>query len=108
MAKFTILDEVITTTTSTGDFSGLLDNQPDRVFQAFGQTSAGVGSATIEVQVSADNVNWLDTPLATITLTLGTTTVTEGFSTNSQWAYVRGEVTAISGTDATVSLIGVV
>ncbi len=71
-------------------------------YQANGLTSAGAGAATIDIEVSNNGVNW--EVLATITLTLGTTSTSDGFSADAPWAYIRGNVTAISGTDATVSL----
>lgn len=72
-------------------------------FQASGTTSAGAGAATIVVQVSNDNTNWLTA--GTISLTLSTTSTTDGFVLDAKWVYIRGNVTAISGTNATVSLV---
>ena len=73
-----------------------------KTFQANGTTSAGAGAATIKVQGSLDNSTWID--LGTITLTLATTVSGDGFVNVAPWLYVRGNVTAISGTDATVNL----
>lgn len=73
-----------------------------RTFQASGATSAGAGAATIAIEVSNDGSNWLT--YDTISLTLSTTTATAGVEMDAQWSYVRGNVTAISGTDASVSL----
>lgn len=70
-------------------------------FQASGTTSAGAGAATIVIQGSNDQTNWVT--LGTITLVLGTASTTDGFTSNDRFGYVRGNVTAISGTDATVS-----
>lgn len=74
-----------------------------RSFQAEGETSAGAGSASIDVEVSNDCVNFISA--GTITLTLSTTTSDDGFVTDAAWVCVRGNVTAISGTDASVSLV---
>lgn len=71
-------------------------------FQAAGTTTAGAGSATIKVQVSNNDSDWLD--LGTITLTLSTTSSSDGFTAEAPWKYVRGNVTAISGTGASVTL----
>ena len=84
---------------------------PKRTFQALGTTSAGVGAATIVIQASnvavpstdAASADWLT--LGTITLTLGTTQVTDGFASDAPWLHVRSRVTAISGTDATVTVL---
>lgn len=64
-------------------------------------TGTGAVSATVKVQVSNDDSNWID--LGTITLS-GTTSDTDGFSSDAPWAYRRGNVTAISGTGAAVTL----
>lgn len=71
-------------------------------FQAFGTTTAGSGAATVVIQVSNDGANWID--LGTITLTLGTSATTDGFAALAAWAFVRANVTAISGTGASVSV----
>lgn len=71
-------------------------------FQATGTVSNSTGAATIKIQVSNDNTNWLD--LGTITLTLGTAATSDGFASYAAWAYVRANVTAISGANATVTV----
>lgn len=78
-----------------------------RTFQARGSTSAGAGSATIKIQVSnveapSADTDWIDA--GTITLTLSTTVTTDGFAQDASWRHVRANVTAISGTDATVTV----
>lgn len=75
-------------------------------FQAVGAVSASTGSVSVAVQVSNDNTNWLT--LGTITLTLSTSDSTDGFAADAAWAFVRGNVTSISGTDAEVTLLMVV
>lgn len=73
-------------------------------FKAYGKTTAGAGAATVKVQFSLDGSNWVDG--ATISLTLTNTgNVSDGLTTNTAWKYVRGNVTAISGTGAAVSLL---
>ena len=74
-----------------------------RTFQARGETSSGAGAATILVQGSIDGVNWI--LLGTISLTLGTVTTSDGLATSAMWPFVRGNITAISGTDASVDLL---
>jgi hypothetical protein len=93
------------TTTATG--TSYQRNGPQAVFQCYGATTAGAGSATILIEVSA-----LPTPAATLdwvtagTITLAalaTTRTTDGFAMNAPWKWARARVTAISGTNATVS-----
>jgi hypothetical protein len=93
------------TTQVTGTSQRIVSSQivqSNKTFQAAGQTTATTGAAAVNVEVSNDNVNWI--VMGTISLTLGTTTTTDGFVTDASWSYVRGRVTSISGTGATVSL----
>lgn len=72
--------------------------------RAFYGSVAGTGSvtATILVQGSLDNSNWLT--IATITLS-GTTSASDGCVLEGPWAYVRGNVSAMTGTSAAATLI---
>jgi hypothetical protein len=75
----------------------------NRTFQASGKTTSGSGTASVNVEVSNDNVNWI--LMGTIGLTLSTTPSTDGFVSIANWTYVRGNVTSITaGVGATVSL----
>lgn len=104
VSSVVLLDAVIATGASARHFV----NSPFQTYQAYGTTSAGAGSATIKIQASnltnpsADG-HWVD--LGTITLTLATTVSTNGFDSNAAWRWVRANVTAISGTDATVTVL---
>lgn len=73
-------------------------------FQASGTTSAGAGAATIVIQVSNDDDNWITA--GTITLTLGTSATSDGFAFAGNWDKARANVTAISGTGAAVLVFG--
>jgi hypothetical protein len=73
-----------------------------KAFQASGLTTAGAGAATVKVQVSNDNTNWID--LGTISLTLSTSESSDGFVADAPWQFARGNVTAISGTGASATL----
>lgn len=94
----TLLSSVLVTGagTSLGPVSG-----SERSYQA-SVTGSGTVTTTVLVQVSNDNVNWVTQ--GTITLT-GTTTATDGYASMAQWEYVRGNVSAVSGTGAAVTLI---
>lgn len=89
--------------TATGAGTSVNHYDSRCTFQAAGTTTAGAGAATILVQVSNDNTNWLTA--GTITLTLSTTSSTDGFILDAKWVYIRGNITAISGTGASVSLV---
>ena len=74
-----------------------------RCFQAVENGSSGAFSATVTVEVSNDGTNF-DT-LGTITLSgTATTADSDSFTSDAPWLYVRGNVTAISGTGANVTL----
>lgn len=96
----TLLDGV----TATGAGSARSGRAGVKTFQAWGTTSAGSGAATIEIQGSIDQnqQNW--DVIGTITLTLGTDATSDSFTSDDRYAVLRGEVTAISGTGAEVSL----
>lgn len=80
----------------------IIANTPFRTFHASGTVSNSTGAATVKVQVSADGTTWIDA--CTVTLTLSTTAAGDGCAMSASWPLVRGNVTAISGTGATVSL----
>lgn len=88
--------------TSTGAGAGVYKDSPYSTFQA---TVSGTGavSATVTIEVSNDGTNWCSTVMGTITLS-GTTSSTDGFTSEAPWKYIRANVTAISGTNATVQV----
>lgn len=94
---------LLTDATATGAGTSHEPWNEKRTFQGVGSTTSGSGAATIKVQASNDNANWID--LGTITLTLGVTATTDGFTSDAPWRYIRGNVTAISGTGAKASLL---
>lgn len=74
---------------------------PFRWYQATLNGASAV-SATVKVEGSADNTNWV--PLATITLPTSASSVTDATATVQTANYVRGNLTAISGVGASVTL----
>lgn len=96
-------------TTATGSSKGYSFSDA-LSFQARGATSAGAGAATIVIEgtnferAAADG-DW-DT-VGTITLTLSTTTSSDGFvvdGAGGKYLWYRARVSAISGTDASVDV----
>ena len=94
----TVLLNAATTVSSGASFPGGSGNS---TYQA---TVRGTGavSATVLIEASNDGENYLT--LATITLS-GTNSSSDGFSSNSAWASVRANLTAISGTNTAVTVI---
>ncbi len=75
-----------------------------KTFQASGTTTASTGAATILVQgKTLESSSW-DT-LGTITLTLATTVSSDSFTSDDRYSLLRGNVTAISGTGASINLV---
>lgn len=72
-------------------------------YEASGTTTSGAGSATIKVRGRNSPSSAWQT-IGTITLTLGTTVTGDGFASDDRYALLSGEVTAISGTGASVNL----
>ncbi len=93
-----MLDAVIVTGASAA-FKPVMDN---RTFQAVGATTAGAGAATIVISGSNDGVNFIT--IGTITLTLSSSESSDGFASDAAWKFVNANVTAISGTNAAVTV----
>lgn len=95
---------LLSAATATGAGASFSPRATPQTYQATGATGSGSGAATIKIQVSdvpTPTANdWLD--LGTITLTLGVTSTTDGFTSSTSWRHVRANVTAISGTSASV------
>lgn len=73
-------------------------------FQATANGTSGAFSATVDVEVSNDETNWIT--MGTISLAgTATTANSDGFTSDSAWAFIRGNITAISGTGATATLV---
>lgn len=63
----------------------------------------GAVTATIVLDVSNNDTDWIEAA-ATITLS-GTTSASDGFVIDANWAAIRARLTAISGTNAKASAI---
>ena len=92
--------DLLTAATSTGAGATTLVSGEKRTYQAT-ITGTGALTATVAIQVSNDGTNWITQ--STITLS-GTGYDTDGAALEAPWPYVRGNVTAITGTAAAVTL----
>lgn len=104
--KIILLDAV--TSTSAGEWQRFKANfmNANATFHGSANGTSGAFSATITIEVSNDGVNAIDPPMGTISLSGTATTVGScGFASNASWLYVRGNVTAISGTGANATLV---
>jgi len=88
--------------TATGTTDWVPKGSPDTAVQVT-VTGTGAVSATVNVECSNDGVSALATPAGTITLA-GTGSASDGFVTqNASWKFIRLNVTALSGTGATIT-----
>ncbi len=71
-----------------------------KTLQVVGRTTNSTGSATVTLEVSNDKVNWITA--ASVVVALSTAEATGGVAMDASWKYVRPNVTALSGTGATV------
>ena len=95
---------VMTDKLVTGAGNWVYKDSPHATFQAT-VTGTGAVTATVDIEVSNAGVNVVDTVAGTITLS-GTTTHSDGFTTqHSPWKFVRANVTAITGTGASVDVL---
>lgn len=93
--------------TTQGDVSDGHQNSnngsPETTYQAFGTTSSGAGTAVVDIEVSNDNKHWITG--GTISLTLATTVSTDGIALSSAWKYSRANLSTLTGTGASVTVI---
>lgn len=92
--------QILSGATATGDGEVHKPVAEKMVFQASGTTSSGSGSASIIIYGSLDGTNYAE--LGTISLTLGTAATNDAFAVDAPWVYVKANVSAISGTGASV------
>lgn len=87
------------TTVSVGSLVDLTGRANTKSFQAV-LAGTGTTSATVLLQASLDGTNWFTLN----TFTLSNTTPVVGFTSVDAWPFVRGNVTAITGTSAAATL----
>ncbi len=75
-----------------------------RVFQAYGSTTVGTGASVIEIYGSLYGTAGPWVLLGTISLTLGTAVVADGFASDAPWPFIAVKVVSISGTGAAVTV----
>ena len=92
---------LLTDATATGPGTSNTLAGPATV-QAVGLVSSATGQAVIDIEVSNNGVNWITHD--TITLTLSTPEASAGIEIDAPWAFIRANVTSISGTGAEVSV----
>lgn len=94
-------DKLCTAVTATGAQLEVQGWAQTKTYQASGTTTAGSGSAVIAVEGSNNGTSW--DSIGSITLTLGTTSTSDSFTSNDRYTQVRCNVGTLTGTGATVS-----
>jgi hypothetical protein len=89
---------------TTGAGASIPSEMRVKTYQASGLTTSGTGSVTVAVQGQNDPDGSWDT-IGTISLALGVTRVSDGFTSDDRYVYIRGNVTGLSGTGAAVTLV---
>ena len=74
-------------------------------FQLVANGSSGAYSASVTMQVSNDNINWMTLGVLSVSGT-ATTAASDGLVMDAPWAYVRGfvAITGVLGTGATATV----
>lgn len=85
---------------ATGEGQVVAISPEMRTFSVF---VAGTGAVTATVLIEVSNDGTVFFEAGTVTLS-GTTIDADGFAMNAKWAYVRTNVTAITGTGAAVTV----
>lgn len=90
---------ILPSTTSGSTTGNTFDFPSGRASFQASETGTGAITATVVIEVSNDNLQFLT--MGTITLS-GTNSTTDGFVSDAPWNYVRARMTSISGTGAAV------
>jgi len=76
-----------------------------KTYSVWGSTTAGTGTAVVSIEGSMNSgLSWDSPPICSVTLSLSTTTASNGCTSQDKYLHLRGNVTSISGTGASVSL----
>jgi len=103
IAKHVLLDNV-SATGAGGKVPIVKKGDSSATFQATVNGSSGAVTATVDIEVSNNGVDWIT--MATISLATGAPTPdSDGFASNASWLFVRANLTSISGTDAVVDVV---
>ena len=97
------VSNVVTGVTAIGTGAWVYKDAPKATIQAT-VTGTGAVTATVVIDCSNDGVNACATALGTISLS-GTTSASDGFTTDAPWKFIRARTTAISGTNATLVVL---
>lgn len=95
---------ILSGATVTGAGTAVAGNRSPgyKTYQVTGSTSAGTGTAVVNVEGS--NNGAVFDVIGSVSLSLTTTAVSNGFTSADRYSLVRGNVTTINGTGAAVSI----
>lgn len=95
-------DTLLNAATATGAGTEKEPFGQKRSFQLTGFTSLGSGTADVDIEASNDGINFFQ--LGRLSLILGVSVTQAAMLSDAPWRFVRGNVIAISGTGAQVTL----
>lgn len=74
-----------------------------KIFVANGRVSSGIGDAIVHIDVSLDNIVWIN---SVVELVLSLSTTVSGVTNfiDNPWRFVRARITAISGTNPIITV----
>jgi len=91
------------TSTSTSQALNLDDLRANNILIQATVIGTGAVSATVIVEFSLDGIGWLSDSTSTLSLS-GTTVATLSFNSIGNWSLIRARCTAISGTEAALTV----
>jgi hypothetical protein len=103
ITKHILLDSV--SATGAGNKVPLIKKgDSSATFQATANGTSGDVTATADIEVSNNETDWIS--MATISLSASAPVAdSDGFASNASWAFVRANLTAITGIDARVTVV---
>ena len=103
ITKHILLDDV--SETGVGRKAPLIKKgDSSATFQATANGASGTITATVDIEVSNNETDWIS--MATISLSASAPVAdSDGFASNASWAFVRANLTAITGTGARVTVV---
>ena len=75
----------------------------NKTYQVYASTTSGTGTASVSVEGSINGAMW--DAIGSVTLSLTTSPTSNSFTSADRFTQVRGNVTALTGTGATATVL---
>lgn len=93
---------IVTAATTTGAKTAVRGLNVEKTYEVVGSTGSGTGTAVVSVEGSNGATSWSN--IGTVTLSLTTTPSSGSFTSQDRYTWLRGNVSTLTGTTATVSI----